>query len=139
MIIHSGVPQGSVLSPSLFNFFTSDFPLPLSKASLFADDFFMSESSPSVLLLTNALNDDLKLVEKWADEKNLTIAPHKSSVVLFTPDPHQTKTHPQVFYKGDLIPLDKKPKWLGNVVDTRITSSHHASDVDVKIYFWFLL
>jgi hypothetical protein len=84
-------------------------------------------------LFTNELNDVLKLVEKWAIENNLTIAPKKSSVVLFIPDPHQTKTHPQIFYKGDLIPLDKTPKWLGNAVDTRITSSHHASDVDTRI------
>jgi hypothetical protein len=128
-----GVPQGSVLSPSLFNFFTSDFPLPPSKASAFALNFFVRKSSPSIDTLTNALNENLKLIEKWADDKGLTIAPHKSSVVLSSLDLHQTKIHPQVFYKAELIPLDKKPKWLVNIVDTRITSSHHASDVDVRI------
>jgi hypothetical protein len=132
MIIHSGVPQGSVLSPSLFNYFTSDFPqAPLSES--FADDFNIGASSLSLSSITFSLNDSLAKVEVWADAKKLTIAPHKSSVILFTPDPHQTNAHPQVFYKGDLIPLNKTPKNLGNVLDSCFNSSHHVADIDSSL------
>jgi retron-type reverse transcriptase len=37
--VHVGVPQGSVLSPVLFNNFVSDFPVPSQDLSSFADDF----------------------------------------------------------------------------------------------------
>jgi hypothetical protein len=75
----------------------------------FADDFYIGESAPELPSLTAALNRDLALVEAWADAKKLSIAPSTSSVLLLIPDPHQYKTHLQVFYKGDLIPMDKNP------------------------------
>jgi hypothetical protein len=48
--------------------------------------------------------------ELWADRKKLKIAPEKSSIMLFTPDPHQANFHLQVCYKGEVIPLIKNPK-----------------------------
>jgi hypothetical protein len=129
LIIHSGVPQGSVLSPSLFNIFVSDFPSQASITLSFADDFYIGESAPDLASLTSALNDDLALVEAWADAKKLTIAPEKSSILLLTPDPHQSKTQLQVFYKGSLVPLNKNPKYLGNVVDTHLNSTPHGNDI----------
>ena len=109
------------LSPSLFNYFVSDFPSQAALTTSFADDFTVGESSPDLPTVTTNLCDDLSLVEDWAEAKNLSIAPNKSNVVLFTPDPHQSKTHPQVFYKGALIPLNKALKILGVTFDTHLT------------------
>jgi hypothetical protein len=96
MIIHSGVPQGSVLSPSLFNFFVSDFPF-LTLSDSFADDFYVGESSSDSSVLTAALNKDMHQIKVWANKKELKIAPEKSSITLFTPDPHQANHHPLVY------------------------------------------
>ena len=131
MIIRTGVPQGSVLSPSLFNFFVSDFPpLPLSYS--FADDFYVGRSSPDLASLTASLNEDMRLVEAWADGKKLKIAPEKSCITLFSPDPAQAKFHPQVSYKGSIIPLDRNPKWLGLRMDPKIVFNCHADDIKTR-------
>ena len=106
---------------------TSDFPLQASVTAAFADDFNLAESAPDLPTITKALNDDLLLVEAWADRKNLVIAPSKSSVTLFTPDPAQYKFHPQVFYKGTLLPLNQKPKNLGCNLDPQLIYSNHTS------------
>ena len=47
-IIHTGVPQGSVLSPSLFNYFVSDCPNVAELMTSYADDFTILESSPDL-------------------------------------------------------------------------------------------
>jgi hypothetical protein len=59
MIIHSGVPQGSVLSPSLYNFFVSDFPLQAPNSHSFANNIYTGRSSPDLSLLASALNEDM--------------------------------------------------------------------------------
>jgi hypothetical protein len=130
LIIHSGVPQGSVISPSLLNYFTSDFPL---KSPSFADYFNLVKSSPDLQTLTTDLNADLKQVEDWADSKNLVIAPNKSNVTLFTPDSHQHNTHLQVFYKGDLIALNKNPRNLGSYFDPQICYNVNAFHGATKV------
>jgi retron-type reverse transcriptase len=45
---HSGVPQGSVISPQLFNFFVHDFPGHAQVVESYADDFALLESSPDL-------------------------------------------------------------------------------------------
>jgi hypothetical protein len=83
--------------------------------------------APDLATVTAALNDDLDRIGAWADSKNLVIAPEKSSVTLFTPDPHQHKTHPQVLYKGCLLSLVKNPKNLGITSDPSICYGMNAS------------
>ena len=46
--VRTGVPQGSVISPALFNYFVSDCPLPDSAMASYADDFTLLASSPSI-------------------------------------------------------------------------------------------
>jgi hypothetical protein len=133
LINHSGIPQGSALSPSLFNIFVSDFPSQASITLSFADNFYIGESAPDLVSLTSALNDDLALVEAWADATRLTIAPEKSSVLLLIPNPHQSKTQLQVYYKGSLIPLNKNPKYLGNIADTHLNSTPHGNEVQPRL------
>jgi retron-type reverse transcriptase len=82
---HSGVPQGSVISPHLFNFFVSDFPSPAEVNELYADDFSLSESSSDVDALGPLLTHHLSVISKWAKDNKLEISAAKSHVTLFTP------------------------------------------------------
>ena len=54
-------------------------------------------------------------------------------MTLFTADPHQHQQHPQVFYRGKLIPLEKNPKILGVTLDTSFTFGLHAKKVVDKV------
>jgi retron-type reverse transcriptase len=57
--VHIGVPQGSVLSPALFNHFTSNFPEVSGSKSSFADDFTIGKSDLDLKVIDAALNKDL--------------------------------------------------------------------------------
>jgi hypothetical protein len=111
-LIKTDTPQGSVLSPDLYNFYVNDFPAPSprvvpekSVSESFADDFGVGESFPVLPTRTAALNNDMVQVAKWAADKNVMIAPEKSGIILFTPDPAQFRLHPLVYFNGILIPL----------------------------------
>jgi hypothetical protein len=134
-----GTPQGTVLSPDLYNFNVNNFPSPdprhllqVSSSDSFGDDFDIGESSPDVSTLTNNLNVDLAKVAQWAKDKKILISPNKSGVILFTPDQKQYHLHPQVFLDGKLIPLHKALKMLGINFDPKINFGTHNSVSCVK-------
>jgi hypothetical protein len=125
--IHTGLLQGSVISPIIFNFFVSDCPTDASIISAYADDFYFGEADSNLQVIETRLNAVLIKVSEWAKAINLVLAPGKSSVTLFTPEPHQSRYHPQVFLDGILLPLNKNPRYLGVIHNTHHNSSAHAS------------
>jgi hypothetical protein len=104
-ICHSGVPQESVISPHLFNFYVSDF-LGENPLSSYADDFHLYESSPDLDTLGQKLTERLKKVSEWAAKKFLTIEPSKSHATLFTPCTREVNKHLEVYIDSTLIPLN---------------------------------
>ena len=130
--IHRGVPQGAVLSPTLFNLYVANFPQLRGKITTFADNTTVYDSNVCITTLEEQISDDLTAISNWAKSLDLEIAPQKSAVTLFSPSTHEHKYHPQVFIDGVLLPLDKNPKILGVIFDPLFTFSPHTRHVAKK-------
>ena len=129
----AGVPQGSCLSPILFNFFVSRYPQSSGVSSTsYADDFSDSCSSPDVPAAAARLTEHAARVSSWAVEQGMTISAPKSTVTLFTPDNRQHDTHPQVTVAGELLPLEKTPRILGLKLDPAFRFGHYAVDLRTR-------
>jgi hypothetical protein len=134
-IIHAGVPQGSKISPVLFNFYIADLPQPTPpvKVIAYADDITAYATGPAVPALETALNDYLEDLSTFLSDNSLIISEPKSTVTLFSPDPAQAKYHPNVLINGKQLPLSKTPKILGVTLDTFFTFNHHCTAIAQKI------
>jgi hypothetical protein len=132
MILRSGVPQGSVLSPAIFNFFLSDCPTIADILSSYADDFSALESDADLEALSRKLQDALTPITEWAARKGLTIAPTKSQVTLFTPHNKQFGDRPAVSNNGVDVPLCLCPKILGVTFDTMFCFHKHILNIIAK-------
>jgi hypothetical protein len=118
--------------PHLFNYFCSDFSCEAKVNELYADNFNLSESSPSVEVLSEKPTECLVGVSEWSSKNKLAIAPAKSSVTLFMPDRHESNVHPDVKYEGVLLPLAKEVKWFGTNVSKHFTPGPQIKDIRVK-------
>ena len=130
--IKSGVPQGSVISPALFNFFISDYPATANLITSYADDFTAATSSPNVEQAALSLSAHANDVVQWAANKKLTIAYDKTHPTLFTSDTHQSRMDPGVSVNNRPLELERNPKILGVHFDPHLRFSHHAQQQSIK-------
>ena len=132
--VRSGVPQGAVTSPLLFNFYISLLPVPPGGVWIvqYADDISVYSSGTDINKLTNNINLYIKKVLSFLSERELEVSPSKSTVTLFTPDTKEAKIHPQVKMDNKLVDLDKCPRLLGVNFDTMYTFSHHIKNTVAK-------
>ena len=83
--VKMGVPQGSVISPSLWNFFVSSFSSGAEVDESFADDFHAAESAVSPDDIAVALASAASNLSAQAEDIGLSLSAPKSTVTLFTP------------------------------------------------------
>ena len=84
----TGVPQGGVLSPTLFNIYTADIPPPIVPLQVmaYADDITINLHIQARVQKINTYNHSY-IKNVWTKHNNLTLNPDKTTCTLFTPDP----------------------------------------------------
>lgn len=87
-IVTAGVPQGAVMSPTLYNIFTYDLPKFVEtddcEISQFADDtaFYTSSECPNKIIST--LEDSLQKLKRYCNKWNIKLNASKTQSIFFT-------------------------------------------------------
>ena len=132
--VRTGVPQGAVTSPILFNFYLAMLPSPPPGVFVvqYADDISVYVSGTEISLMSDMINNYIQKVLDFLRERELEVSPTKSTVTLFTPDTKEANIHPDVKMDGAKVDLVKTPKLLGVFFDTMYTFSHHIKETVKK-------
>ena len=130
--IKTGVPQGSILGPLLFNAFINDIvSLKDVEVALYADDavFYMNDESMTELILR--LNKFLDSLSEWLKLNLLVPNTEKTVLMLFTP--FATPTLPDVIFMGKKLEWVSEIKYLGMHLDNKLLFSTHINYICNKI------
>ena len=83
-----GVPQGGILSPTLWNFIIESLLKLFDNSPVYnqcyADDTSLLISGPDPNVIGDYMNSALKKVLKWGEENHLNFNPSKTIAIMFT-------------------------------------------------------
>jgi hypothetical protein len=118
--IQAGVPQGSVLSPTLYAIFTADIPKPdNTKIALYADDTAILVRSWSPRIISRDLQGAVESLESWFRTWRIDVNPEKSNAILFTKRHFRPVGEVAMFNR--VIPWTTVVKYLGVKFDNHLT------------------
>ena len=133
--IKHGVPQGSVLGPLLFLISINDIvnTSKLLNFYLFADDTCLFYSHKSKKTLEQTLNDELLSLSAWLTANKLTLNVEKTNALLFRPKNASKTLDLNLKINGENIKEKEFAKYLGIIIDNKLTFSHHIDKIKNKI------
>lgn len=126
--IPAGVPQGSILSPTLYSIYTSDFKaLRNQTAAFYADDTALITSGKLSNAIVKNMKNALIHAEKYFNKWKIKINQGKTQATIF-PFNKSPKRNPQITLcmQGTEIPLLDAVKYLGVVLDKKLTFKQHV-------------
>lgn len=125
--IEAGVPQGSVLGPSLFNIYISDIPtFNNTQIAQFADDTAIYATSFSAEVAYRKLTIHNHYLQKYFTKWKIKLNSSKTEIITFTKKKTDVTIHSLKSPAATLKPV-KQVKYLGMVLDRGLTFSMHIT------------
>ena len=128
--ILSGVPQGSVLGPILFNVYINDLFLFIKQATLhnYADDNTLTYFSKTLSDLIGVLEEEAGIALTWLKQNQMIANPEKFHALLIKKD--QTNTCGEnINIQGKIIKSEKTVKLLGIQLGYKLNFEQHISEL----------
>ena len=129
-----GVPQGGVLSTTLFRIKINDIVKclgNLTDCSLYVDDFCICYRSKSMATIERQLQQNLNKIENWATSNGFKFSKSKTQCVHFC---QLRKQHddPVLHLYGSPIPVVEESKFLGILFDRKLSFIPHIKYLKAK-------
>ncbi|KAJ0169404.1 hypothetical protein K1T71_014991 [Dendrolimus kikuchii] len=133
-LVWKGLPQGSVLSPILYNVYTASLDTSVNcfcKILQYADDIALYAISDSFPDACSRVNSALFYLNGWLTEHGLSLSPAKSSAMIFT----RKRVTPilDINVNNNPIKVEDKVKFLGIHLDPKLSGITHLNFVCEKI------
>jgi hypothetical protein len=128
-----GTPQGSSSGPWYWNLCYDDiFDLTEDNIQIngFADDTVVMIYSEDILELQNRANNKLRQIYDWGTNNKLMFNVSKTNCTLFTRKLKYTK--PVIEFGGERLELVEHFKYLGLIIDSKLSWRSHAHYIKVK-------
>ena len=135
--IKAGVPQGSILGPTLFLMYVNDAETclaPGTQMAVYADDttlYSLVRSTDTIQQQATSLQESLDALHAWGLKWRVSFEPSKSQYLSVSnridPWPHPCPT-----FGGTSVSREKSLKLLGVTFDSRLSFSEHLRQVSLR-------
>ena len=133
--ITCGVPQGSILGPLLFIIYINDMNQALENCIThhFADDTNLLYAHKDPKIIKKVVNRDLFLLFQWLCANRLSLNVSKTEFLIFRPPKRSLPERIVLTINNQKIYESYKMKYLGILLDTRLSFKAHISELSKKL------
>lgn len=134
--INAGVPQGSILGPILYLFYTSDFPTFNQDhnclTAFYADDTAVVTKSRDPNHAVAKLQDKVEEIEDWCEKWKVAINAQKSKILVIRKHKIGSVISNTITLFNDTIPIVKQANYLGLIFNEKLNWKDHCKNVTGK-------
>jgi len=129
----NGLPQGSVLAPTLFNLYTNDLPVTLCRRFAYADDICCTMQAETFAELECVLTADIARITRYCQQWRLKPSVSKTVASAFHLQNTRAARELTVLMNGQRLKHDFTPVYLGVTLDRTLSYKTHLSKTAGKL------